>query len=74
MKRALGSRGKDDTSCTRSIYENFCIALCASTNVLFYVRVCACVFSLWMCICAKANIHECVCWIRLLKLSVHWPL
>lgn len=47
MKRALGSRGKDDTSCTRSIYENFCIALCASTNVLFYVRVCSaygCVF------------------------------
>lgn len=49
MKRALGSRGKDDTSCTRSIYENFCIALCASTNVLFYVRVCVQPMDVYLC-------------------------
>lgn len=34
----------------------------------------ACVFSLCMCVCVNAYIHDCVCWIRMLKLSVHWPL
>lgn len=33
-----------------------------------------CVFILYMCVCVKAHIHECVCWIRMLNLSVHWPL
>lgn len=57
------------------MYLHECVYCCVCTNGFYaYLSECACVFSLCMCVDVKAYIHECVCWMRIMKLSVHWPL